>query len=308
MNEKHLQYVLAVLSEGSMTGAAKKLYISQPSLSQAIKAAETGLGTPIFDRTADPMTLTPAGRLYVEAARQISAINRNLAGQVEELKHEASGTIRFGISVQRAMEILPDVYPRFTERFPHVSLELSEQGSADLERSVLEGNVTIACMTTSPRREELHYELLEEEKPVLLVNRQCDLARRIPPGTPIDILEAEHETFICSRPGHSVRALQNSLFASREMTPRIGLETISIEVGKRVVASGKAVMICPDSYILEEHGADSLYVYPLLGVAAPRHFYVCYRKDLYLTGYMKEFLELLKNSLEKKTRSGNQEP
>ena len=122
MNEKHMQYILAVLREGSVTAAAKKLYISQPSLSQAIKAAEASLGAPIFDRTTDPMTLTPAGQLYVEAARQISAINRNLSGQIEELKHEDFGTLRFGIPVQRSMELLPLLYSRFSEQFPHVTL------------------------------------------------------------------------------------------------------------------------------------------------------------------------------------------
>ena len=67
MNEKHMQYVLTVLKEGSFTNAAKKLYVSQPSLSQIIKTAESNLGAPIFDRSTDPITLTPAGQLYVEA-------------------------------------------------------------------------------------------------------------------------------------------------------------------------------------------------------------------------------------------------
>ena len=84
MNEKHMQYILAVLKEGSFTAAARKLYISQPSLSQAIKAAETSLGAAIFDRSTDPVSLTPAGRLYVEAADQISSISSNLKKQVVE--------------------------------------------------------------------------------------------------------------------------------------------------------------------------------------------------------------------------------
>ena len=59
MNEKHMQYVLTVLKEGSFTNAAKKLYVSQPSLSQIIKTAESNLGAPIFNRSTDPITLTP---------------------------------------------------------------------------------------------------------------------------------------------------------------------------------------------------------------------------------------------------------
>lgn len=294
MNEKHMQYVLTVLKEGSFTNAAKKLYVSQPSLSQIIKTAESNLGAPIFDRSTDPITLTPAGQLYVEAARQVTTISTNLRKQVEELSKEEFGTIRLGISVQRGMELLPELYPRFKKRFPHVGLELHEQGSATMEKSVLEGEVGIALLTTFPRHEELVYDLIQEEKLVLIVNRECELAKRIAPGTPIDILEARDETFISSQSGHSVRTIQDSLFITRDMNPKIDLVTISIEVGKHVVAASPVVMACPDSYVETDNSPDSAYFsYPILGVETPRHFYACYRKDMYLTKYMKGFLEIL---------------
>ena len=294
MNEKHMQYVLTVLKEGSFTNAAKKLYVSQPSLSQIIKTAESNLGAPIFDRSTDPITLTPAGQLYVEAARQVTTISTNLRKQVEELSKEEFGTILLGISVQRGMELLPELYPRFKKRFPHVGLELHEQGSATMEKSVLEGEVGIALLTTFPRHEELVYDLIQEEKLVLIVNRECELAKRIAPGTPIDILEARDETFISSQSGHSVRTIQDSLFITRAMKPKIDLVTISIEVGKHVVAASPVVMACPDSYVETDNSPDSAYFsYPILGVENPRHFYACYRKDMYLTKYMKGFLEIL---------------
>lgn len=294
MNEKHMQYVLTVLKEGSFTNAAKKLYVSQPSLSQIIKTAESNLGAPIFDRSTDPITLTPAGQLYVEAARQVTTISTNLRKQVEELSKEEFGTILLGISVQRGMELLPELYPRFKKRFPHVGLELHEQGSATMEKSVLEGEVGIALLTTFPRHEELVYDLIQEEKLVLIVNRECELAKRIAPGTPIDILEARDETFISSQSGHSVRTIQDSLFIARDMKPKIDLVTISIEVGKHVVAASPVVMACPDSYVETDNSPDSAYFsYPILGVENPRHFYACYRKDMYLTKYMKGFLEIL---------------
>ncbi len=294
MNEKHMQYVLTVLKEGSFTNAAKKLYVSQPSLSQIIKTAESNLGAPIFDRSTDPITLTPTGQLYVEAARQVTTISTNMRKQVEELSKEEFGTIRLGISVQRGMELLPELYPRFKKRFPHVGLELHEQGSATMEKSVLEGEVGIALLTTFPRHEELVYDLIQEEKLVLIVNRECELAKRIAPGTPIDILEARDETFISSQSGHSVRTIQDSLFITRDMKPKIDLVTISIEVGKHVVAASPVVMACPDSYVETDNSPDSAYFsYPILGVENPRHFYACYRKDMYLTKYMKGFLEIL---------------
>ncbi len=294
MNEKHMHYILTTLKEGSFTRAAKKLYVSQPSLSQIIKAAETNLGAPIFDRSTDPVSLTPAGRLYVEAARQISSISSNLLRQIEELEHEESGILRLGISVQRGMELLPRLYPRFTQRFPHVKMELYEQGSASMEKTLLEGNIAIALLTTAPRYEELSYELVQKEHLVLLVNKSCELASRISPGTPIDIAEARDEVFICSRQGHSVRELLDTLFLTRDMKPSIGLETVSIEVGKQITGKSRVVMACPDAYAdLSNSSASPYYTYPLLGIETPRHFYACYRKELYLTKYMRGLLELL---------------
>lgn len=294
MNEKHMLYVLTVLKEGSFTKAAQKLYVSQPSLSQIIKSAENNLGAPIFNRNSDPLSLTPAGQLYVEAAKQISTISTNLTKQIEELKNEEFGKLRLGISVQRGMGALPYIYPRFKRRFPHVELELHEQGSATMERSLLEGTIGMALLTTSPKHEELVYELIQKENMVLIVNKNCRLAKRIPPGTPIDILEAKDEVFVCSKHGHSARAILDALFIAREMKPKICLETISIEIGKHVTATSEVVMACPDAYADVSNSETSpYYAYPLLGVEKPRHFYACYRKDLYLTKYMKGFLEIL---------------
>lgn len=289
-----MNYILTVLKEGSFTSAAKKLYVSQPSLSQIIKTAENNLGAPIFNRNTDPVTLTPAGRLYVNAAKEILTISNNLTKQIEELSNEEFGRLRLGISVQRGMELLPYLYPRFKKRFPHVELELYEQGSAAMERNLLEGTVGIALLTTSPKYEELVYDLIQKEDLILIVNKNCKLAEKIKPGTPIDIKEAKDEIFICSKHGHSARTLLDTLFITREIKPQIGLETMSIEVGKHIVAASEVVMACPDTYVdMSNSESAPYYAYPILGVENPRHFYACYRRDLYLTKYILGFLEIL---------------
>ena len=180
MNIKHAQYMLTVLKEGSITAAAKKLYISQPSLSQMIKLVENTLGTPIFNRSTDPITLTYAGEKYIEAAKKILTINDNLIKEIEEINHEEHGTIKLGIPVQRAMQVMPYVLPRFYAKYPHVKVDVRESGSANTEAAVLDGNVDLACLTTYPKHEELNYILIEEEELVLLTSRNSQLAKRIP--------------------------------------------------------------------------------------------------------------------------------
>ena len=121
MNMKHIQYVLTVLREVSITSASKKLYVSQPALSQTIKQIEQDLGATIFDRSTDPISLTYAGHKYVDAAEQMLDIERNLRAQLAEMTTEIHGRIRVGISVQRGLQLLPLVIPEFTRRYPYVT-------------------------------------------------------------------------------------------------------------------------------------------------------------------------------------------
>lgn len=294
MNLKHAQYILTVLSEGSITAAAKKLYVSQPSLSQMIKLAENNLGAPIFNRGTDPITLTYAGQKYVEAAKQVMTINQNLAREIQEINQEDHGAIRLGIPVQRAMQVMPYVFPKFHKLFPMVNLDLTESGSAVIESMVLEGALDLACLTAYPKYEELNYILIEREELVLLASKNTSIAKRIPSGSEIVITEAKGESFICSKPGHSVRATQDRLFVMYDIQPRILFETMSIEVAKRTAVACDAVFICPINYIEmspELHPYCS--VYPIKGIENQRSFYVCHRKDLYLTKYMKSFIQIL---------------
>ena len=294
MNLKHAQYMLTVLQEGSITSAAKKLYVSQPSLSQMIKLVETNLGTPIFNRSTEPLTLTYAGEKYMEAAQQILTINTNLAKEIEEITQEDHGKLRFGVPVQRGMQVLPYVLPKFFKMYPYVDVEVFEQGSGLMENMVLDGTVDMACMTTTARHTELKYILVENEDLVLLTSKNTELAKRIPNGTPIPISEARGEKFVSNKPGHSVRAVQDNLFITNDMHPKIILETVSIEVEKKVCIACDAVMICPKNYIEKTpEMREKASTYPILYADSQRHCYICHRKNLYLTKYMRDFINIL---------------
>lgn len=293
MNLKHAQYMITILQEGSITSAAKKLFISQPSLSQMVKLVETNLGTPIFNRATDPLTLTPAGVKYMEAAKQILTINANLAKEIAEINQEDHGKIRFGIPVQRGMLVLPKLLPAFYRLYPHVDVEIHEQGSGLMENMILDGTVDLACMTTTARHEDLKYILIENEELVLLSSKNTKLAGRIPNGTPIHITEAADEKFVSNKPGHSIRAVQDNLFISNDIHPKIILETVSIEVEKKVCLACDAVMICPRSYIEQTPEMLDAATYPILYAGGQRHCYLCYRKNLYLTKYMQDFIRIL---------------
>lgn len=293
MNIKHAQYMLTVWQEGSVTNAARKLYISQPSLSQMIKLVEKNLNAPIFNRSTDPISLTYAGEKYMEAARKVLAINDNLIKEICEINEEDHGKMSVGCPIQRGLQILPHCLSDFIKEYPHVEVEVVEQGSNHLEVLVEEGKLDLAMVTTSPKYNTLEYRHLSAEHPMLVVNKNSDFALSHEPGTIVTVSEARDLPFVSIKEGHSIRAIQNRLFYENSMTPKILLETDSIEVAKRVTAACNAVMLCPDSYIGEEDLMGNIAAFPIRCQDYDRHFYLCYRKDKYLTKYMSAFADIV---------------
>lgn len=89
MTERHIEYVLTIAREGSITAASRKLYVSQPSLSQTIKLIERNLGAEIFNRRTEPISMTPAGEMYIEAARKVLAIEEALRQEIRRMNRDA---------------------------------------------------------------------------------------------------------------------------------------------------------------------------------------------------------------------------
>ena len=293
MNSRQIECVFAVLRAGSITSASKTLFVSQPALSQTIKQIENDLGAPIFNRNTDPISLTFAGRRYVEAAQRMLDIERSLRQEISGSADIVHARLRLGISTQRGLQILPLVVPEYSKQYPYVRLDLVEHGSDTLERLTAEGECDLSLVTTSRRSSRLRYVLIENEEVILMAAEGTALAKRFPDGAALNIAEAAREEFISMREGHSVRLIQERLFERHHMNPRILMETNNMEAGKRVAAASGAVMLIPRVYVdyspeLRAH----VHCYPILDNDYERHFYFCFRRSLSLTPYMEDFARI----------------
>ena len=79
-----MDYVYEVYLEKSFSAAAKKLFVSQPALSASVKKVEKSLGITIFDRSTNPISLTPAGRVCIESIEQMRALQNNMINQLND--------------------------------------------------------------------------------------------------------------------------------------------------------------------------------------------------------------------------------
>ena len=297
MNIKQAQYIQTIANEGSITAAAKKLYISQPSLSQMVSQVEKELGVALFDRTSLPLRLTYAGEKYLECAHTMIVANDRLENQLQDIRQENSGHLRLGISVQRGMRILPQAMPKFINRYPNVSLELRETGSVRMEDLLRYGEIDLAFAALESTSARFDYRLIEKETTGILVGKSSRLAERFASGTPIALTEAGNEQFVSLKQGHSIRVVQDQLFRMLDIDPKILMEVDSLEMAKRVTVSCGACMLCPDIYFDETVIKRGVF-YPLKGVENNRHFYACWRKGENLPRYAEDLIEIVTGVLD----------
>ena len=296
MNPKHAQYIEAIVEEGSFTAAARRLFISQPSLSQTVKTVERELGTEVFERCDGRPRLTCAGQRYLETARDMMTLERNLLNEISEMKDESRGVMRIGISAQRGISLLPQVLPEFIDRYPNVQVKLVEASSVQLEDMVEKGACDAAFLTTLPTRNLLEYLLVENEQIVLMASRQTHLAARLEPGTEVELSAAAEEPFVNLTPGHSVRVIQDHLTALLNISPRVLFETHNLEAAKLVTAQVKAVMVCPYSHLQGDVRVASLVnLYPLKCHGFERHFYFCHLRKFVLPRYLQDLLSIARS-------------
>ncbi len=304
MNLKRARYIMAICEAGGITAAAKKLFVSQPSLSQTVRLVEQELGVAVFEHGVTPPRLTYAGEKYLEAARAMMACEADLNNILEGIRHGERGQLRIGVSIQRGMQLLPMVLPTFARQFPEVRLLLEEKGSEFLERMVDDGEIDLALATTDPSNGRLEYILIENESFGLLTGRNNRLVSLYAPGEELELTAASGESFVALKPGHNIRGIQDRFFAHYSISPKVLLETDSVEAAIRITAACDCCMFCPHVFVRSNPALAGRGVYfRLKNEIHPRHFYACYSKKKYLPQYVHAFIALVQEATRRSNSS-----
>jgi DNA-binding transcriptional LysR family regulator len=149
MTQKELVYVLAVAKEKSISKAAQKLFITQPSLSNAIKKIEEALGTKLFIRTNRGLKLTFSGERYCAIANDIIKIFEDFEIEISDINNLKKGRLHIGITAYISTYLLPKVLPKFKQAAPNIDFTFIELTSVELEKELKEGLIDFAIMPTA---------------------------------------------------------------------------------------------------------------------------------------------------------------
>lgn len=300
MDLKNIEYLFTLEELGSVSAAAKKLYIAQPTLSQFLKKYENDLGYPIFCRTKSGLKLTQEGQFYLDTARQMLNLEQNMRNRLADQGETLSGTVVFALSSQRAPYVLPHILPEFSRRYPNVTVKIIEGKTKDLEFRIQNGDIHCGILIPPLHTTAIDYEVFMKEEILLGVPKAFNLdalANHTPGKLPwLNMKELASYPFLLHDTSNRLRDFSNELFHSCDFEPAHALEFKSTELIARLASAGMGIAFLAETFIEPEYDLN----YYSIGEKG------CFRSLAlgYPVGYRShaviKFSEMLKHALYKK--------
>lgn len=299
-------YISTLLEKGSYTEAAKSLFIAQPSLSQYIKRIEEEIGTELFLKNVKPMKLTDAGRIYLEAQRNINNIIKRAETQIDEINNLSRGKITIGSSHYRSIFLLTKIIPKFMEKYPNIEIKLEEGRTDYLQDCAINGTTDFSIVLTPVKNDVLASDYLFEEKIVVALNKEHCLSKRydlsFPQHNPyptIDFCELKDESFIIMKQGQHIRNTFFELCNIANFTPRVIMETDDMPTAQSLAATGLGITIVPDMLAKSNLNTVEPAYFNIQQKLTPRKVIVVYNSKRPLCKAAEMFIEMIKTYSEK---------
>ncbi len=242
MELRQLEYFVTAAREGTISQAARTLYLAQPSLSAQIRKLERELGSPLFARLGRRLALTPAGETFLPFAETVLATVREGKQQVKRTIALHAGRIRLGALPSIDAALLPKLLREFGALQPEIEVLVHEADVASqFETLVHRGDLDLAIKRLPCQREDLESRLLVREPIILFVPPGHRLASQ----TSVSVGALVGESFVTMKEGHGLRSHLFALCRAAGFEPRISFETAQLDSVREMVLAGRGLAMMP---------------------------------------------------------------
>ncbi|GKV66210.1 MULTISPECIES: LysR family transcriptional regulator [Sporosarcina] len=289
MDHRSLVYFTTLIEEGSFTQAAKALFISQPSLSSAIKKFEDTVGLKLIDRSTRNISLTKEGEIMYEEAKKLLSHFNYFQKEAIRLKEDGPLELHIGL-IESVRFWLPKLLASYSTIHPDIHIKLLEVlGFAQVEAALKNYQIHLAITNQLFESEEIEMSPIYTERLVAL----------LPQGHPLQhtehlsISDLKGEEFIICKEGFQTRNDILNEFRKSGIKPTIHFEIERFETACALVEEGLGITIVPENY-LRKPDHPSLTVKKLTNSNLSRTVYIAYMKNRYLPPVIEEFIETTK--------------
>ena len=289
MNLKRLEYFCQLALWGNFTRAAVEIGIAQPALSIAIQKLEKEVGLKLINRTEKNSLLTPEGEVLYKLATQLLNQAKQVELELEELKDLERGTIRFGVSAMMGSYYFPQVLTEFKKKHPKIKIHLVDQGTAALERMLINGELDLALIRGDLEHQQLRYTELIDEEIVAAMAVSHPLAKE----KTLSLAQFCIEPLVLFHEGYFLREVVSQYADKHDLSLDIRMETNLIELQKSLVRNQVGITTCLSRILKYEQQVTSISFEPKITLKLS----LAWKKSHYLSRASKAFIDHLKSTL-----------
>jgi DNA-binding transcriptional LysR family regulator len=299
MDFRELQYIVSIAKQQNITRASEEVFVSQPTLSTFIRNLEKNLGQPLFRRLGNKFILTYAGERYVEKAKIMLSIKKELDRELADILKKNIGKLEIAFPIMRGTYMLPCTLPVFRKEFPGVQVSVKEANSAILEDMILNGEIDIAFFTLPICHPDINYDIIKEEEVVLIMNSANPLTGSgiVKAGCKypwLDITILKNEPFIIQCLDQRTRQVADQIFRTAKMTPKISLEIRNILASVELAAEGYGITFVTETHLRHIPLKEKPACFSIGNPKTMTSFVAAYRRGTYLPHYAQRYIQIVK--------------
>ncbi|UNP85252.1 LysR family transcriptional regulator [Staphylococcus equorum] len=242
---RHMQYFVEVVKQKSMTKAAAKLFITQPTISNTIRLLEKELEVTLFNRYKNQIYLTDAGEAFFFQCKEMLKMYENIPNELSNLLELKSGHLKIGIPTIINIRRLIKLISQFHDSYPNVTFQLFENGSKKIENDIYYGDLDMGITVLPTNHKIFSTFTFLEEKLKLVVHKDHPLSDK----DTIDIEDLEHQEFILFNSDFYLNDKIKNTCRNYGFNPNIIFETTQWSFIEEMLINNMGICILPEGIL-----------------------------------------------------------
>ncbi|MEM9479907.1 MAG: LysR family transcriptional regulator [Verrucomicrobiota bacterium] len=293
MQIETLKVYCDLIETASFSQSAKINGVTQSAVSQQIRALESKFDVTLIERGKKNFSMTPEGKVFLEAARNILEIYNGIGDSFQELQDRVAGGLRVATVFSLGLHELPPIVKKFRKQYPDVELKVEYLRSNQVYTEVVEGRADIGVVAYPSKRKGVVVEEFAQDQLVCVCPPEHELASQ----KTIRLKDLADQKFIAFEPDLPTRkAVDRALRASNVSVER-EMEFDNIETVKRAVEVENALSIVPKRSVLDELKSNSLVALEIQSKDMWRPLGIVQKRTRATSPAMREFTDLLREGL-----------
>lgn len=284
MTLRHLEIFVAVSDMGSMTAASEHLYISQPTVSQAIMELERYYGTKLFDRMGKKLYKTQAGERLLGYARHVTSLVSDMAIQMTQV--EATGVLRIGASATVGIRYLPELVNRFNRELASIQVQAVIKNTLDIEQLLLKNELDIGIVEGDIHSMDLTVRPFYQDELIIVCGKGHEFygTKQIKPS------QLQSQRYLMREVGSGTRELFEYAMAAKEISWQTVWESNSFESITAAAKKNIGLAVLSKDLVKEALETGDLWHIHTPFLSLKRTWRIAHHKNKYLTSGMEKLI------------------